>query len=85
MECAFVCSLGLAVQHDGREVRAHEPETFLAVLVESDCESLQIYDAVSLLHLAEQGVEDVYEGLRFDLRFYALIESKHCVTHWLAD
>ena len=73
------------MQHDGREVRAHEPETFLAVLVERDCESLQIYDAVSLLHLAEQGVEDVYEGLRFDLRFYALIECKHCVTHWLTD
>lgn len=71
--------------HDGREVRAHEPETFLAVLVERNCESFQIYDAMSLLHLAEQGVEDVFEGLRFDLCFYALIERKHCVTHWLTD
>ena len=73
------------MQHDGRKVRAHEPETFLAIFVERNCEPLQIYDAVTLLHLAEQGIEDVYEGLRFDLCFYALIECKHCVTHWLND
>ncbi len=67
------------------KVRAHEPETFLAVLVEKNCESLQIYDSVSLLQLAEQRVEEVYESLRFDLRFYALIECKHSVTHWPTD
>ena len=69
------------MQHDGREVRAHEPETFLAVLVEKNCESLQIYDAGSLLHLAEQGVEYVDKSLRFDLRFYELIERKHRITN----
>jgi hypothetical protein len=67
------------------KVRAHEPETFLAVLVEKNCESLQIYDSVSLLHLAEQRVENVYEGFWFDLRFYALIECEHSVTHWPID
>jgi hypothetical protein len=63
-------------------VRAHKPETFLATLVEKNCESLQIYDPLSFLHLAEQRVEDIYEGFRFDLCFYALIKRKHCVTHW---
>lgn len=67
------------------KVRAHEPETFLAILVEKNCESLQIYDPLSLLHLAEQGVEDVCEGFRFNLCFYALIECEHCITHWPAD
>jgi hypothetical protein len=67
------------------KVRAHEPETFLAILVEKNCESLQIYDSLLLLHLAEQRVENVYKGFRFNLRFYALIECKHCVTHWPTD
>ena len=64
------------------KVRAHEPETFLAVLVENDRKSLQIYDAGSLLQLAEQGIQRIDKGFRFNLRFYVLIESKHGVTHW---
>ena len=64
------------------KVRAHEPETFLAILVEKYCESLQIYDSLSLLHLAEQRVEGVYKSFRFNLRFYALVECEYCVAHW---
>jgi hypothetical protein len=63
-------------------VRAHEPETFLAVLVENNCKSLQIYDPGSLLQLAEQGIQRVDKRFRFDLRFYVLVKSKHGVTHW---
>jgi len=67
------------------KVRAHEPETFLAILVENNRKSLQIHDPGSLLHLAEQRVQCVYEGFRFNLGFYALVESKHGVTHWPTD
>jgi len=64
------------------KVRAHEPETFLAVLVENNRKSLQIYDPGSLLQLAEQGIQGVDKGFRFNLRFYVLVESKHGVAHW---
>jgi len=59
------------------KVRAYKPKTFLAILVENNRKSLQIYDPGSLLHLAEQRVERINEGFRFYLCFYSLIESKH--------
>lgn len=59
----------------------HQPESLLAVLVENDGESLQVYDALAFPELREQRVQGIHERLLLDLFQQRLCECNHGISY----